>query len=152
MGRPQCDARVRLDRYDDAGIRHFDASLGGLGGCPFAPGASGNICNEDLVHMLDAMGSATAVELERLIACARRMPGLVGHGVPVQVQHAGAWDHRFPPPADLEATRERALARELSGDAYRAMRPVVERWSTQQPGATTRAPDLYENNAVRPGR
>ncbi|ADG19708.1 pyruvate carboxyltransferase [Paraburkholderia atlantica] len=111
----------------DAGIRHFDASLGGLGGCPFAPGASGNICTEDLVHMLDAMGYATGVDLERLIACARRMPGLVGHGVPGQVQHAGAWDHRFPPPADLEATRERALARELSGDAYRAMRPVVER-------------------------
>ncbi len=51
----------------DAGITTFDASLGGLGGCPFAPGASGNIVTEDLVFMLQAMGFATGIDLSRLM-------------------------------------------------------------------------------------
>jgi hydroxymethylglutaryl-CoA lyase len=52
----------------DEGIRAFDSCLGGLGGCPFAPGASGNIVTEDLVFMLDSMGLATGIDLPRLIA------------------------------------------------------------------------------------
>ena len=52
----------------DCGVRLFDASLAGLGGCPFAPGASGNIVMEDLCFMLDSMGLRTGVDLERLIA------------------------------------------------------------------------------------
>jgi hydroxymethylglutaryl-CoA lyase len=52
----------------DAGVRTFDASLGGLGGCPYAPGASGNVVTEDLVFMFEAMGVPTGVDLERLIA------------------------------------------------------------------------------------
>lgn len=52
----------------DCGIRRFDASLGGLGGCPFAPGASGNIVMEDLVFMLDSMGLRTGVDMEKLLA------------------------------------------------------------------------------------
>jgi hydroxymethylglutaryl-CoA lyase len=52
----------------DADVRAFDASLGGLGGCPYAPGASGNICTEDLVFMLEAMGLKTGVDLDQLIA------------------------------------------------------------------------------------
>jgi hydroxymethylglutaryl-CoA lyase len=52
----------------DCGIRHFDASLGGLGGCPYAPGASGNIVMEDLVFMLEGMGLRTGVDLPRLLA------------------------------------------------------------------------------------
>lgn len=52
----------------DAGIRSFDASLGGLGGCPFAPGASGNIATEDLVYMLESMGLDTGIDLDALIA------------------------------------------------------------------------------------
>lgn len=52
----------------DAGVRTFDASLGGLGGCPFAPGASGNVVTEDLVFMFEAMGVATDVDLEGLFA------------------------------------------------------------------------------------
>lgn len=52
----------------DVGVRTFDASLGGLGGCPFAPGASGNVVTEDLVFMFEAMGVRTGIELERLIA------------------------------------------------------------------------------------
>jgi hydroxymethylglutaryl-CoA lyase len=52
----------------DVGVRTFDASLGGLGGCPYAPGASGNVVTEDLVFMFEAMGLATGVDLQRLIA------------------------------------------------------------------------------------
>jgi hydroxymethylglutaryl-CoA lyase len=52
----------------DAGVRTFDASLGGLGGCPYAPGASGNVVTEDLVFMFEAMGVRTGVDLQRLIA------------------------------------------------------------------------------------
>ena len=73
----------------DAGVVRYDASLGGLGGCPFAPGASGNICTEDLVHMLEAMGYNTGVNLDRLLKVARKMPGIVGHDVPGQVLKAG---------------------------------------------------------------
>ncbi len=73
----------------DAGVVHYDASLGGLGGCPFAPGASGNICTEDLVHMLEAMGYNTGVNLDRLLKAARRVPEIVGHDVPGQVLKAG---------------------------------------------------------------
>jgi hydroxymethylglutaryl-CoA lyase len=51
----------------EAGIRSFDSSLGGLGGCPFAPGASGNVATEDLAFMLDAMGFETGVDLDALI-------------------------------------------------------------------------------------
>ncbi len=58
----------------DAGVVRYDASLGGLGGCPFAPGASGNICTEDLVHMLEAMGYNTGVNLDRLLKAARAYP------------------------------------------------------------------------------
>jgi len=82
----------------EAGIVRFDASLGGLGGCPYAPGASGNVCTEDLVHMFQAMGCDTGVDLERLLEAARRMPAIVGHEVPGQVLKAGASTRRHPPP------------------------------------------------------
>jgi hydroxymethylglutaryl-CoA lyase len=52
----------------EVGVTTFDSSLGGLGGCPFAPGASGNIVTEDLVFMLEAMGLRTGVDLEQLLA------------------------------------------------------------------------------------
>jgi len=54
-----------LAAYEE-GVRHFDSSMGGLGGCPFAPGASGNVITEDLVFMFEAMGVATGIDLERL--------------------------------------------------------------------------------------
>jgi hydroxymethylglutaryl-CoA lyase len=73
----------------EAGVDRFDASLGGLGGCPYAPGATGNICTEDLVHMLDLMGYVTEVDLDRLLDCARRLPAIVQHDVPGQVLRAG---------------------------------------------------------------
>jgi hydroxymethylglutaryl-CoA lyase len=95
----------------NAGIDRYDASLGGLGGCPFAPGASGNVCTEDMVHMLDAIGCDSGVDLDALLACAARLPQLVGHDVPGQIGKAGKWDRRHAPPADFAQTRERALAR-----------------------------------------
>ncbi len=76
-----------------AGVRSFDGSLGGLGGCPFAPGATGNVCTEDMVNMLEDMGYDTRVDLAKLIACARLLPGIVGHEVPGQVMKAGATMH-----------------------------------------------------------
>jgi hydroxymethylglutaryl-CoA lyase len=73
----------------EAGVRSFDGSIAGLGGCPFAPGATGNICTEDMVNMLQDMGYVTGVDLERLIACARLVPAIVGHDTPGQVAKAG---------------------------------------------------------------
>jgi len=91
-----------------AGVDRFDASLGGLGGCPYAPGATGNVCTEDLVHMLQAMGQALDVDLPGLLAAARSLPGLLGHDVPGQVMHAGRSQDLHPVPASLEETRARA--------------------------------------------
>ncbi|MCF5392921.1 hydroxymethylglutaryl-CoA lyase, partial [Pseudomonas syringae] len=72
-----------------AGIDRFDASLGGLGGCPYAPGASGNVCMEDLVHMLDLMGYDTGMDLDRVLAASAQLTGLIGHDTPSQILKAG---------------------------------------------------------------
>ena len=72
-----------------AGVRSFDASLGGIGGCPFAPGATGNICTEDLVHMLQLMGAKVQVDLEFLMLVSRKLPQLLGHQTFGQVTAAG---------------------------------------------------------------
>lgn len=72
-----------------SGITRFDGSLGGLGGCPYAPGASGNISSEDAIHMLDAMGYDTGMDIPRLLDLARELPAIVGHSVPGQVAKAG---------------------------------------------------------------
>lgn len=71
------------------GVADFDASVGGLGGCPYAPGASGNIASEELVHMVEDMGVATGVDLERLIDAAAGAERMVGHKLPSQVLRAG---------------------------------------------------------------
>ena len=73
----------------EAGARRFDAALGGLGGCPFAPGASGNICTEDLVNLCAEIGIETGIDLPKLIALSRGLPALLGHEVPGQVAKAG---------------------------------------------------------------
>lgn len=67
----------------EEGIRNFDAALAGLGGCPFAPGASGNIVTEDLVFMLESMGFATGIDLDRLIAART----LLREGLPDEPMH-----------------------------------------------------------------
>ncbi len=95
----------------DAGADRFDASLGGIGGCPYAPGASGNVCSEEIVHALELMGYRTGVDLALLIAASKRLPGLIGHDTPSQIVKAGRRLDLHPVPADFEATRERALAR-----------------------------------------
>ena len=85
----------------NAGIVHFDASIAGLGGCPFAPGATGNICTEDLVNMLQDMGYNTNVSLDKLLAAAVKIPAIVGHEVPGQVMKAGKTLHLHPAPEKL---------------------------------------------------
>ena len=66
----------------EAGVRTFDASVAGLGGCPYAAGASGNVATEDVVYMLEEMGVKTGVDLEKLIDCSRLASTLVGHEIP----------------------------------------------------------------------
>ncbi|HEX2012406.1 MAG TPA: hydroxymethylglutaryl-CoA lyase [Roseateles sp.] len=95
----------------DAGADRFDASLGGIGGCPYAPGASGNVCSEEIVHALQLMGYDTGVDLAALIGAAQRLPALIGHDVPSQITKAGRRLDLHPRPADFDAIRERALAR-----------------------------------------
>lgn len=71
------------------GVADFDASIGGLGGCPYAPGASGNIATEEVVHMLEDMGVSTGVDLDALLEAAALAERLVGRQLPSQVLRAG---------------------------------------------------------------
>ncbi len=73
----------------DEGIRRFDASIGGLGGCPFAAGATGNICTEDLLYLLQESGYESQVDLTKLIDAARLMQDTLGRELPGQVMKAG---------------------------------------------------------------
>jgi hydroxymethylglutaryl-CoA lyase len=73
----------------ELGIRHFDASVGGMGGCPYAPGAAGNVATEDLVYMLEGMGVRTGIDLERLVEAARAAESIVGRQLPGKVHRAG---------------------------------------------------------------
>jgi hydroxymethylglutaryl-CoA lyase len=77
----------------DAGVRTFDASAGGLGGCPFAPGAAGNLATEDLIYMLDGLGMRTGVDLAAVAAASQAIEPLVGHPLPsrmLQAMRAGS--------------------------------------------------------------
>jgi len=71
------------------GVTVFDGSIGGLGGCPYAPGASGNVATEDLVNMLQEMGVDTGVDLQKLIDCARLARQIVQKDLPSHLIHAG---------------------------------------------------------------
>jgi hydroxymethylglutaryl-CoA lyase len=73
----------------ELGVSDFDASVGGLGGCPYAPGATGNVASEELVHMVEDMGVATGVDLEALIDAAATAERIVGRTLPSQVLRAG---------------------------------------------------------------
>ena len=83
----------------EAGIDRFDASLGGLGGCPYAPGASGNACTEELVHMLNLMGYDTGIDVAQLLEISSTLPPLIGHDVPSQLLKAGTRDRLHPAPS-----------------------------------------------------
>lgn len=72
-----------------AGITQFDSSLGGIGGCPFAPGATGNVSTEDLVHMFHEMGIATGIDLDALLVEGKKLSAIVGHELASQVTRAG---------------------------------------------------------------
>lgn len=73
----------------DLGIRDFDASVGGLGGCPYAPGAAGNCATEDLVYMLQGMEIETGIDLERLVEAGKVAESLVGRRLPGKVHQSG---------------------------------------------------------------
>jgi isopropylmalate/homocitrate/citramalate synthase len=75
----------------DLGIRCFDASTGGTGGCPYAPGAAGNLATEDLVYMLHREGLSHGVDLDRLIVAARYISGVLGRSLGTNVGQAGGW-------------------------------------------------------------
>jgi len=74
------------------GIRCFDSSTGGIGGCPYAPGAAGNLATEDLVYLLDAIGLDHGVSLDRVLLAARYIAGALGKPLTTKVGQAGGWD------------------------------------------------------------
>jgi len=76
----------------DAGVRTFDSSTGGTGGCPYAPGAAGNLATEDLVYLLDASGYEHGVALERVLEAARFITAALGKPLSTKVGQAGGWD------------------------------------------------------------
>ncbi len=92
----------------EMGVSHVDASIGGLGGCPFAPGASGNVCTEDLVHCLQAMGVETGIDLDRVVAASRRVEEIVGRALPGQIVKAGPSTRRYPLPDGVAGRLPRA--------------------------------------------
>ena len=98
------DASLRLHFHDtrntgvanayagvEAGIDVLDASVGGIGGCPFAPGATGNVATEDLVYMLERAGYSTGYDLDALIATARWIGEKIGRPAPSALSRAGGW-------------------------------------------------------------
>jgi hydroxymethylglutaryl-CoA lyase len=78
----------------ELGVRDFDASVGGVGGCPYAPGAAGNLATEDLVYMLHGMGVATGIDLDKLIAAGNVAEQVIGRSLPGKVHKAGAFKLR----------------------------------------------------------
>jgi hydroxymethylglutaryl-CoA lyase len=95
----------------EAGIERLDMSLGGIGGCPYAPGATGNVATEDVAHMLQCMGYDTGMNLDGLIEAAAELENLVQHDLPSQVSRAGHRLTRHAPPADFNDIAARAHAR-----------------------------------------
>jgi hydroxymethylglutaryl-CoA lyase len=78
----------------ELGFRDFDASIGGIGGCPYAPGAAGNLATEDLVYMLHGMGIRTGIDLDALIEAGRVAETVVGRPLPGKVHQAGTFRRR----------------------------------------------------------
>ena len=75
----------------EAGVTYLDASIGGIGGCPFAPAATGNIPTDDLLYLLDRSGVATGVSLEKIIEASNWLEGELGRGVPALLPKAGGF-------------------------------------------------------------
>jgi hydroxymethylglutaryl-CoA lyase len=87
----------------EAGVTRFDASCAGLGGCPYAPGASGNVGTETLVHLFECLGRPTGVDLDRVIAVARTVPALIGRDVASPLVLAGPRSRLHPMPTAAPA-------------------------------------------------
>jgi hydroxymethylglutaryl-CoA lyase len=85
------------------GIRPFDSSTGGTGGCPYAPGAAGNLATEDLIYLLDASGYEHGVALAGVLRAARFIAGALGKPLATKVGQAGGWDEQTGQPTDREA-------------------------------------------------
>ena len=81
----------------ELGVRCFDASTGGTGGCPYAPGAAGNLATEDLVYLLDREGLAHGVDLDRLLIAARHVSETLGRPLSTKVGQAGGWRLPYAP-------------------------------------------------------
>ena len=91
------------------GYQRFESSIGGLGGCPFAPGATGNVATEDLVYLIRELGRDCGVDLAQLIECARRVEQVIGRTLPGQVMKAGPRLRQYPLPNQTAAGRERSV-------------------------------------------
>jgi hydroxymethylglutaryl-CoA lyase len=87
-----------------AGVRCFDAATGGTGGCPYAPGAAGNLATEDLVYLLDASGWEHGVRLDGVLEAARFIAAVLGHPLATKVGQAGGWDPATGAPTGRMAT------------------------------------------------
>src|ERR1022692_900810 len=124
----------------ELGVTDFDASVGGLGGCPYAPGATGNIATEELVYMVEDMGVATGIDLAAMIDAAADAERIIGRQLPSQVLRAGprtrtipAWD-----PGRPRRSRPRRHGGGRRRQARRPCRPAERRGS--RTGRCTRAP------------
>ena len=78
----------------DAGVRSFDASLGGIGGCPFAPDATGNVATEDVAYLLERMGHRTGLDLDAVARNVAWLEGVLGRRVPGLYAKAGPFPRR----------------------------------------------------------
>ena len=132
----------------------FDASVGGLGGCPFAPRATGNIATEDLVYLLDEEGVETGVDLEALIGVAEWLSGVLGRELPGLVHRAGP----FPPGGAQAASSVagwEARARHPGGLEVDARRRPAGRGHERGPRVATTfkseyADEVWRHSQARP--
>ncbi len=103
------------------GVTHFDASIAGLGGCPYAPGATGNVATEDLVHSFEEMGVQTGVHLDTLLAVARQVKDVLGHDGGSFLLRAGTCSQLYSLPTHQEKLNDEGVVRDgLSDFTWRA--------------------------------
>lgn len=86
----------------ESGIRHFDGSVGGIGGCPFAPRATGNVCSEDALQALNSLDAVTGIDLGAMCAVAEALASDLGRDLPGKLYRAGIWS-RAPQDAVVES-------------------------------------------------
>jgi isopropylmalate/homocitrate/citramalate synthase len=87
------------------GVTTFDSSAGGLGGCPYAPGAAGNLATEELIYMLDGLGIQTGVNLAQVVAASRFIESRIGRPLPSRYAQAARASHHASPPSSRPAGR-----------------------------------------------